>query len=264
MQDLKFSHQTEIAILIPSCDKYSDVWPYFFKLLDKYWSKVKQHSTYLLSNHSVYPDAHIQTIKVGEEKSWSDNVSFALKQINEQYVLVILEDFLLTDYVDVKSLEQFFCWMKEKDAGYLRLMANPAPKQPLPDCRSLGEIEKGADYRTSLQVAIWKKSVLEEILLTGESPWEFELKGSSRSNHSKALFLSITEGTKQPIPYFPNTIVRGLWVREAIDYLKQQNFKEVIKRPVETRLQAILRNNKFRTFMFKNVKKPLKELFQNE
>lgn len=264
MQDLKFSHQAEVAILIPSCDKYSDVWPYFFKLLDKYWPEVKRHPIYLLSNHNTYPDADIQTIRVGEEKSWSDNVSFALKHINEKYVLVILEDFLLTSQVDVHSLEQYFCWMKEKDAGYLRLMANPAPKQILTDCRKLGVIEKGADYRTSLQVAIWKKALLEEILLTGESPWEFELKGSSRSNGSEAMFLSIAAGTPQPIPYFPNTIVRGLWVKEAIDYLKEQNFNEIIKRPIESRFQAILRNNKVRSFLFKNVKKPLKELFQNE
>lgn len=252
------SHQKEVALLIPSCDKYSDVWPYFFKLLFKYWPEVKNHKIYLLSNHASYPDPNIINIGIGKEKSWSDNVDFALKQIDADYILVILEDFLLTAKVDIVSLEKLFCGMKEKAAGYLRLMANPPPKAPCRDNPHIGIVEKGEEYRTSLQAAIWRKTLLQKILLTGESPWGFEFYGAARSDSLPDLFLSITKDIKQPIPYFPNTIVRGLWVPQAIQHLRQEGFNEYIKRPIEQSFKRFWRENKLRLFLYRNCLKPLK------
>ncbi len=256
--------QQELVLLIPSCDKFSDVWPYFFTLLFKYWPEVKQHRIYLLSNYEEYPDPNITTITIGTEKSWSDNILIALKLIHSEYILVVLEDFLLTEKVDIDTLIKYFKAMKDKSAGYLRLMANPPPNysfyHPTLNDPNIGEIKKGSEYRTSLQVAIWRKDVLQAILMTGESPWEFELKGSIRSNNLADPFLSIRSNAKQPILYFPNSIVRGKWVIEAVLFLRAQGFQGPLFRPIETRLSAIWRRNIIRSLISKFLVRPLKRL----
>lgn len=252
--------QQTFALLVPSCDKYSDIWPYFFKLLFKYWPEVSNYPIILLSNHKRYLDERVTTLTVGEERSWSDNVALALSQIENEYVMVMLEDFLLTERVDIDVLTQYFTFMQENSAGYLRLMANPPPNHLLRNSVDIGEIRKGAEYRTSLQLAFWKKDILQTILLPGESPWEFELKGSIRSQKLSEPFLSIQLSAKQPILYFPNSIVRGMWVIEAVQYLRSQGFHEILSRPIETRLAAIFRRNWLRSLISRTLVRPLKKL----
>lgn len=234
-----------LAILVPSCDKFSDVWPPFFTLLFKYWPNLQQN-IYLLSNFKTYQDARVTPILAGQDISWSHNMNFALDKIQEDYVLVILEDFLLTNHVEVNLLNTLFSLMKQEEACYLRLMANPKPDIPHVDVKHVGFIKKGAAYRASLQMAIWKKSVLKQLLALSENPWEFEMQGSSRSNKLDDAFMSIEEGFTQPIPYFPNAIVRGKWVKEALTFLKTQSLDITYTRPAENAYDVWKRKNKLR------------------
>ena len=43
----------DVAFLIVSCDRYSDLWEAFFTLLSKYWPDKNFH-TYLLSNKKKF------------------------------------------------------------------------------------------------------------------------------------------------------------------------------------------------------------------
>ena len=81
-----------------------------------------------------------------------------LETICEDYLLIILEDFLLTGPVNTESLKSLLNLMKKENAGYLRLMANPPPDNAHPSYPHIGYIKPGADYRTSLQMAIWKNT----------------------------------------------------------------------------------------------------------
>jgi len=252
------NHLDNLAVLIPSHDKFSDTWPYFFKLFFKYWPEVSQ-TVYLLSNAERYADPRIVPILVGEEISWSHNIQIALQTIPEDYVLIILEDFPLTGPVDQNLLQELFQLMKAEQAGYLRLMANPPPDRPCLNHQNIGFIEKGSNYRTSLQVAIWKKSFLNEILVPGESPWQFELQGTKRSNGFDVAMMSIDKDSPQPIPYFPNAIVRGVWVKEAREYLEREGMIFDSTRALESDYQLWLRSNWFRKKISKYIVQPLKK-----
>lgn len=133
-----------LGILIPSCDKFQDVWPLFFSLFFKYWPENSQN-IYLISNFREFKDfseKNITQIFVGVEKSWSKNMMLALQQIKEEYVLLILEDFLLMEYVDVDKLNRFFLLMQEQKSAYLRLMSNPTPDFSCAVSSEVGLIKK--------------------------------------------------------------------------------------------------------------------------
>jgi hypothetical protein len=198
------------SILVPSCDKFADLWHPFFTLLFRHWEPLPL-PVYLISNEKTYADDRVHTLLMGEEESWSHNLLKALKLIPNSHVLLILEDFTFLSKVNTRQMAELFKAMVEKKAGYLRLRAAPPPDVPFSSSLGLGLLSAQASYRTSLQVAFWDKGCLQSLLVPGETPWDFEIKGSGRSRSLSVPFLSLEATAPQPISYFPNGVVRGIW-----------------------------------------------------
>ena len=72
----------DLAILVVSCDKYSELWDNFFNLMYKNWPSLKDSESnvpiYLIANSKKFSDSRVQTIQIPNEISWSDNVLKAL------------------------------------------------------------------------------------------------------------------------------------------------------------------------------------------
>ncbi len=209
-----------VAVMISSCDKFKDVWTPFFTLFFKYWADCP-YPVYLITEKEKFEDRRVQSLCLGEGRDFSSLLDEALTVINEPLILLMLEDFFLDADVDTKQLNQYVAYFKQVSAGYMRLVANPAPDRCCDDNGRLGIINKGADYRLSLQVAIWDKRVLLGLLRSGESPWELELLGSRRSDELEQPFLCVNSSQDEPFRY-RHVIVRGKWCAEAVDFCKYE------------------------------------------
>jgi len=154
-------------------------------------------------------------------------------------------------------------YLKDRQAACLRLMPFPPPETMIDDKLEVGEILKGAPYRVSLQTAVWGKSVLYELLVEGESPWDLENMGSIRSNSVDKLFLSISKKNRAtwPLDYFSTAIVQGKWVRQAVAICAREGVPvDRTQRAIESRLSPLhrkcmgtLRCIKERLFPAKNI-----------
>ena len=80
-----------MAILVCSCDKYEDVWNPMFEMFYKFWPDCP-YDVYLLSNNKTYNHDRVKTITTGDDVSWSKAFRKAINEINEEYVLIIMED----------------------------------------------------------------------------------------------------------------------------------------------------------------------------
>ena len=95
------------AILVTSCDKYSDLWEGFFSQLDKNLSVPTKK--YLLANHKKYNGDYaqqVETILVGEDLNWSYSLSRALEHIPETKILLIVEDFFVSAPIDSNLMQE--------------------------------------------------------------------------------------------------------------------------------------------------------------
>ena len=228
------------AVLISSCDKYQDLWDPFFTLFFRYWQDCP-YPVYLGTNHLKYDHNRVTTITVGDDTDWSSDFRSMLEQIPQPYVIVLIEDFLPTKSVDTAMIDRLITYMVDKGAGCLRLFPCPGPDLPCPDNPLVGEISKGADYRLSLQAAIWDKQTLLELLRDGESAWELELNGTKRTNALAAPFLCVAGDS--PIPYFCTGVVKGKWVKEAVKLCKKEGIEvDLTARPVQTPVDRLLRS----------------------
>jgi len=202
-------HAGKIAIVVVSCDNYSDLWKPFFELFARFWPDCP-YKVYLISNHKEAGWDRVKAIRVGDDISWSDNLLTAIRRIDEEYVFMFLEDLFLDKPVNSSKVSVLFDWAVDEKANYVRaaLRSNNADK---PHNDMVGEISKGSIYRASTVMALWKKDVLADILRPGESAWQFEFRGTERSDKYDKFY-----AVKQSLFSTVNTIVKGKWERKAL------------------------------------------------
>ncbi len=217
MPDKNLSAASELAVLVLSCDRYADLWPPFFALFKKYWPDCP-YPVYLGANTRAYADGKVTSLGTGADENWSDSARAIVSQIPEPYVLILLEDFLLTQPVDSGLMAQCLGWMKELDAGYMRLKPYPPPDRRIAGIPLVGEIETGAPYRVSLMAAIWEKDTFLQALKSGESAWQMELLGSARSGQLKKRFFC----TWRPVIHYLGGVTFGKWLPAAVKFCRKE------------------------------------------
>lgn len=206
--------RSSVAVLVSSCDAFFDAWRPFHAFLQKFWLDCPL-DIFLLTNELTVRSTRLHSIPVGPDRGWSSNLRSALEQIEHPYVLYLQEDYFLTAQVDSAQMAQDFAEVMDAGADSLCFRARSEPDagfQPLND--RFGIVPLASDGRTRCQVTLWKKSALQSILRSGETAWNFEARGSARTQEMQILSYRRRENT--PIPYLMSAISRGFWMPEAI------------------------------------------------
>jgi len=200
----------DVAVLIPSCDAYSDLWPPFFNLWERHWPDCP-FPIYLGTEKCEFVRPGITVVRATPGAAWSDCVRSYLEQIPAEYVLVALEDFFLRDRVSTGQIFRLLAEVERRGAHCLRLVPRPGPAlaAALAENREIGELPVGAAYRVSTQAAIWRRESLLALLQPGESAWQFEVRASARAD---ALFVDGFYGVfRAALPYGHHVVERGQW-----------------------------------------------------
>ena len=225
--------KNELAVLVPSCDRYSDLWKPFFTLFWRFWPDCP-YNVYLLSNRQTCDIPGIKGVLVGDDVSWSDTVRTGVAGLREDYILLFLEDLFLCAHVKATTVEKVLNWMLDSQANYVRLNPSVPPDKPCNDF--VGVVSKGTIYRTSTVLSAWKKQTLLDLLRPGESAWEFETEGSVRSDSYDSFYSTWEE-------CFPviNGVVKSKWRRDAVSRIRSLGVVvDVVARPVMTRRDAVM------------------------
>lgn len=240
------------AILVLSCDKYADIWQPFFQFFKKYWADCP-FPVYLGTNEKGFEFENVKQIFSRKKTTWSDELQVILNQIPEKYVIIILEDYFIYKKVNNNAIFDLINSMEKYDAAYLKLGAFPKkydelwPHQIIEGSQNIAAIEKGSKYRLCLQTAIWNKNILLELLEPSESPWEFEIEGSKRSNNINNPFLTVMADPNQkivhgPIQYYCTGLSAGKWMRSAVELCENENITiDLSKREVESFSEELVR-----------------------
>ena len=233
------------GILVLSCDKYADIWPVFFEFLFKHWNDCP-YKIYLSSNTISFNNPKVKTVLSGTPKDWSTDTRSILQQIKEEYVIVILEDYFIYAHPDQALLNRAVNFMEKHQSVFMRLACFPEDHfidyayDTIPDEHPFVTTRKEARYRVNLQSGLWHKKSFYELIVPGESPWEFEHKATERSRADHRLYsgIAVTPDLRHvhgPIPYLCTALSRGVWMLDAIELCKKEGIAlNTGQRPVET------------------------------
>ena len=211
--------ESELAVVMITCERYSSAWSPFFTLFERYWPDCP-YKIYMGTDKGSFPSVvTLQTGDDGSAKNWAQRLRCVLQGIPEKYVLLFQEDFLLQDRVDTAAVRKLARHMRDYDIGVIRVYPDPLPRTAWHGCADLGSHGPHEDFRLSLQASIWEKEVLIALLKDGEDPWLTEFVGSRRSQFCQKPFLGVRFG---PVPYYCTAIMYGEWDEGALELLRRE------------------------------------------
>jgi hypothetical protein len=241
LQDFKGS----VALVISSCDAFFDAWQPFNAFLEKFWPDCPLE-IFLVTNELSIRSPRIRALAVGPDRGWSSNLLVALEQIAHPYLLYLQEDYFLTAPVDRAQMAKDLVAVIASGADSLCFRARSEPDVGFQALNErFGIVPLASDGRTRCQITLWKRSALQSILRQGETAWNFEARGSARTQAMRILSYRSRENT--PIPYLMSAISRGFWMPEAIALCRSHGvqidpfFRPIYsRRPWQRRLRRIL------------------------
>ena len=184
----------------------------------------------------------VTNIMVGKDISWSDNLIHALRRLNEEYVFLFIDDLLLSGPVDTASVIEVLLAFMDREGNYLRMNPRPRPDRALNSF--FGLVSRGTIYRTATVSSFWKKQTLLKLLVSGETPWEFEIYGTVRSDAYDGFY-----STHKRLLTVVNTVIKGKWERGALAKIQSLGVRlELGDRPLMTRAELF----RFRCCLLRN------------
>ena len=253
----------KVSILISSCDKFKDVWPIFSFYFDKNWSDCELDK-YFLSNNVNSDIEGFDSITVGNDISWSSNLSIALKQIYTDYVLIMLDDVFIDQKVDNNNFNIIVNDFIECNGNYLKFLAQPKSRLKS-SSQYFYVLPPKTLYRSTAVFALWKKSTLLDLLEENENPWEFEDKASIRSDKYDEFFV-----VKKNFFKYIHGVVRGKFVKSSYNKIISEHpeissllIRQVNPWTYEIKLYFVrLRHKLFYFFIPKTYRRSVKLLFK--
>ncbi len=190
------------SLLISSFDGYSDLWGLNKMAFDKYWPDCPLE-IHLLTNKKDSNIDGFRSIKTGEDIDWSTNLIKGLSNLSSEYVFLTNDDQIITDHINSDLFLKYLNMCIENNWNCLRF--HNSPREFLFVEKMVSKIGKKSEYRTSVKTALFKKSVLIDLLRSGESAWDFETAGSLRSEKYDD-FYTMTENLFTHV----NLIIKGM------------------------------------------------------
>ena len=219
----------DCAVLILSCDKNEGLLNIFFDFYKKNWPDCP-YETYLGIEKKNITYEGIISLK-SNRKPWASRVLDYLNSISAGYVLIILDDFILEEKAETEEIVKYHEYMKANDRIVTISLADIYDKNNY-DCEYKGLVRrtKKANYLLNMQVGIWNKEILKELMRENESPWQTELYGSIRARKLEDyFFLCLRSDADSPYKYGRGLLmVRGAWTGKEIKRLGLEKFSDDI------------------------------------
>lgn len=211
--------ESDLAVVMITCQRYSSAWIPFFTLFQRYWPDCP-YKVYMGTDKGSFPD--VMTLQTGDDggaKNWAQRLRCVLQAIPEKFVFLFQEDFLIQEPVHTVAIRKLARHMRDHDVGVIRAICDPVPRTAWHGCADLGAYGTHDDFRLSLQASIWDKEVLITLLKDGEDPWLTEFVGSRRSQFCQKPFLGVMFA---PLSYYCTAIMYGEWDDGALELLRRE------------------------------------------
>lgn len=206
-------NMSDFAILILSCDKYKDLWPVTLKQFHNHFKQCP-YKIYFGSNAHRCDDPSVIPLLSGEDKDWSSSYLAILKQIPEKKLFVLLEDLIVVSTIDPSRFSACVEFLVQQNANHIKYWPIPDPHRTLSNSE-FQVLERGKPYRTSV-CGFWDREYIQQLLIPGENPWNFEVLGSYRTSYSDGFYQLAT-----PLFEFLNLIEKGFWIPASLEKARQ-------------------------------------------
>tara|TARA_R110000824_G_C15226470_1_gene678068 strand:- start:2838 stop:3506 length:669 start_codon:yes stop_codon:yes gene_type:complete len=199
--------KTKLTVLIGTCDKYQPLWENFTTCFNKYW----RLDTRNIVVGETKPVLGFETILPGTGLCWGERMLEGIENCSD-YIFFILDDYFLSDFWEEDLFKKYIEDIEKHNINCLQI--SPSDYQTYSTERNCPylQISDFSQYIISMQPSIWRKSYLQQVLLSHYSPWDFELAGTHVLNVNGDPFLQkkwrVYRDGEAPKRYF-NAVRKG-------------------------------------------------------
>lgn len=189
-------------------------------------------SFYSIGNFADYPS-----------QKWSDALINVLDNVAEDIFILMLDDYWLTRQADIRAVKMIYDYMHQFknvikfDLADERLYVDSGSKYlwghntyDTLGYLDLIKSDHASAYHMSLWGGMWRRDLLKELLVPGETAQQIEMNGTYRLGQRGNDLLVL--GTRQCPVRHANVIQRGEWNQDAttgLPALKQSDLSELKK-----------------------------------
>ena len=204
--------RSQVAVFVCSSDNRWDVLERVLPSIPKFWPDCP-YPIYVGLN-SCNKRLPCGKAVLSPASEWHRECALQLEQIEEDYLIVALDDFLIHKPVDQVRMAELVRKAVTLNLTYLRLLplgrslagrlTGWRPNELKPGIERIPEFRP---FYSALQIAIWRKAYLQSLLRTRLSIWEFEHLCVSESAHCVI--------TNDPPIVYRHLVERGRWLPDA-------------------------------------------------
>ena len=134
---------------------------------------------------------------IGKDKHlpYSDNLIDGLSKLEDDYIILLHEDFYITDPVDTERIRNLLEYAREIGAKRVSLQCTKDGYEGWVTKIIPGvyRVNYKFQYMCSFEASIWhRETLLNNVLQPGENPWQTEVLGSRRNPNMNVI---VTEDT---------------------------------------------------------------------
>lgn len=227
---------SKYVVYVLTSDKYIRSVRTFSWLFNKHWGAQQPVQVVGFAEPDFELPSNFSFLSLGPMKKypwqkWSNALLDLLQGMSgDEVFCLMLEDYWITRGVDVEAVDLLHAHMLEDDSIVkMCLTADRLYAWGMSDYGALGRLDlvkshTDSPYHLSLMTGLWRRSLLERVLVRNESPHDVEIAGTSRlSNLGDAVKVL---GTRQwPVRHIlghrggdpSKTIVEGLHADDVTD-----------------------------------------------
>lgn len=188
----------DIKIYITTSDDHLEYLKVTTYLLNKYWPVARPVTIvgYARPNFELPDNFKFVSMgsQVGGARRWATDLKKFFSGLQDDYLIHGLDDYFICRPVDVEVLETLVNNHLDKSVGWVGLTIGPSMRshrcvRSYQDFEVI-ELAQDADYRITAQFNLWNREYLLKHLIEGDTPWDFEVKGSERARHDKMQILA--------------------------------------------------------------------------
>lgn len=200
---------SDVSVVCVTCDKYSRLIPGFCHFLAKYWPDRPWPLQIVAEREQPWFPTGVGYYYYGRDRGWSTNMCQFLDEVATEYIVLLLDDYYLSEPANGPLLSWLMSTMQEdKTIGYINLRPwgddmlggrDLVSWQQVGGKPNVGEYDKEtAQYLLSLQPGLWAARRLRQLLRKGEDERQAEIVGTERARAVSFRMLGVLEF---PLPY---------------------------------------------------------------
>lgn len=209
-----------MKILVLSCDKNEDIFDAFHHCMEKYYPT---HPEIIYAMETKKNPYYKTICKNYPLEQWTKRIRETLKEIDDEQILLIMDDFFIRQPVDTERIKYLSTQLKGNIATFCFEKSYDVNDEET-DVIGMKKRQHGAEYEVAINCGLWQKGKLMDILKGEYTPWQVEY---NRDNCGYDYYINSGEYIIDwgYVTWIPTGLFKGRWCKNIIPFFEKEGIK---------------------------------------